>query len=200
MKRKLVYAGPINLPVLLKRKVAHFKLYIFRGAKQYYYALEKGDVSGAEWPLVRIHSACNLAHIFHSVRCDCQAQLELAMGLMHRAGQGLLIYALGHEGRGIGPFDHVRVYQQQDIGLDTVDSYVALGLPIDKRSYHEIGPILRWFKLKRIRLLTNSPRKMLALEEMGFAIWHQSLVIHQRSSRSQIKAKVEKLGHLIRLP
>lgn len=191
-------AGPMRLPALLKNKIADFRLYFFQSLAGGYYALEKGEVQGADSPLVRVHSACNIAHIFHSQRCDCQAQLDLSMELMHREGTGLLIYLLHHEGRAVGPFDHIRVYQKQDEGLDTVDSYVALGLPIDKRNYDEVKIILDWFKVRKLRLLTNNPAKVDALTSLGFEVKREPLIARlSPHNQSQIKAKVEKLGHLI---
>jgi 3,4-dihydroxy 2-butanone 4-phosphate synthase/GTP cyclohydrolase II len=122
-------AGPIELPALLPGEIiANFRLYFFMLPEGTYYVLEKGDVRGAKWPLVRIQSTCNIAHIFNSQRCDCEPQLELAMELLHNEGKGILIYVVHHEGRGVGPFDHVRVYQKQDEGFDTVDSYLEPGL------------------------------------------------------------------------
>ena len=191
-------AGPIKLPVFLKNRIAHFKLYFFRLPKGDCYALEKGAVAGTEYPLVRIHSACNIAHIFHSERCDCQRQLELAMEKIESAGCGLLIYALNHEGRGVGAFDHIRVYQKQDEGFDTVDSYLELGLPVDARDYSEIKHIFAWFNLKKIRLLTNNPKKVEAAESIGCEVVREPLIAKlHRHNQSQIKTKVEKLGHLI---
>lgn len=198
-KKKFKIAGPIRLPALIgKQTVVQFKLYVFRLPKGDYYVLEKGDVKGSVWPLVRVHSACNTAQIFHSQRCDCHAQLEMAMQLIHAARQGIIIYALNHEGRGVGLFDHIRVYQKQDEGLDTLESYLALGLPVDARSYDEIKVILRWFALEKIRLLTNNPKKIDALEKMGVVVHRKPLVAKlHRYNKSQIEFRIRKLGHLI---
>lgn len=197
--QKIKIVGPIQLPALIgKQAVAHFKLYLLRLRQGDYYVLEKGNVKGATWPLVRIHSACNTAQIFHSQRCDCHAQLEMAMQMIHRARQGLIVYAVNHEGRGVGPLNHIRVYQKQDEGFDTIDSYLELGLPVDARDYSEIEDILQWFKLKKIRLLTNNPKKISALEKMNIQIKREPLItkLHQYN-KSQIEFRIKKLGHLI---
>jgi GTP cyclohydrolase II len=198
------YSGPIKLPVLLvdRETIANFKLYYFELPHSGgYYVLEKGEVKATEWPLVRIHSACNIAHIFNSQRCDCQAQLELAMQLMHHARRGLLIYIVNHEGRGVGPFNHIRVYQKQDEGFDTVDSYIELGLSIDQRGYDDVKQILDWFEIKRVRLLTNNPKKIESLARMGFEVQREPLIAKlHKYNQSQIKAKIKKLGHLIPYP
>lgn len=196
---ELQIAGPIQLPVLLADgHTAHFVLYLFRMPKSDYYVLEKGVAKGKSNILLRVHSACNIAHIFHSQRCDCQAQLELAMEEIDRTGCGLLIYAMAHEGRAVGAFDHVRVYQKQDEGYDTVDSYISLDLPVDGRDYSEVGDILQWFELENVRLLTNNPRKIEALEAMGFTVERVPLIVKlDPYNQSQIMVKIRKLGHLI---
>lgn len=194
-------AGPIKMPSKVGKQIAHFKLYLFRLQKGDYYALEKGHVNGSNWPLVRIHSACNTAQLFHSQRCDCHAQLEMAMQIIQRAHQGLIIYIVNHEGRGVGPFDHIRVYQKQDEGYDTIDSYVTLGLPVDARDYSEIEDILEWFKLKKIRLLTNNPKKISALRKMNIELRREPLITKlHKYNKSQIEFRIKKLGHLMTYP
>ena len=200
--KKIQVAGPMNLPVLLNEKrPSQFKLYIFRLPDSDYYVVEKGDVRGNDPVLVRVHSACNIAHIFHSERCDCEAQLQLAMKLIDKSKNGLLIYIVNQEGRGVGPFDHIRVYQEQDKGFDTVDSYLNLHLPVDKRDYSGVKPILKWFNIKRIDLLTNNPKKIESLKKLGFLVKRKPLIPKlTRFNQSQIKAKIEKFGHLMPYP
>ncbi|MFA6474785.1 MAG: GTP cyclohydrolase II RibA [Patescibacteria group bacterium] len=199
--QKIKVAGPIKMPALVgKQSVAHFKLYLLRLRNGDYYALEKGRVKGTDWPLVRIHSACNTAQIFHSQRCDCHAQLQMAMEVIHRARKGLIIYVVNHEGRGVGAFNHIRVYQKQDEGYDTIHSYLTLGLPVDSRDYSEIEDVLKWFKLKQIRLLTNNPKKISALEKMNIEIRREPLITKlHKYNKSQIEFRIKKLGHLIPL-
>ena len=197
--QKIRIAGPIKMPVLVgKQPVADFKLYIFRLKKGDYYVLEKGNVKGTAWPFVRVYSACNPAQIFHSQRCDCHAQLEMAMQIIQRAHKGLVIYIVNHEGRGVGSFNHVRVYQKQDEGFDTIDSYLELGLPVDSRDYSDVEDILKWFKLKKVRLLTNNPRKISALENMDIKIQREPLITKlHKHNKSQIEFRIKKLGHLM---
>ncbi|MFH1750514.1 MAG: GTP cyclohydrolase II [Candidatus Micrarchaeota archaeon] len=198
-KKSTNIVGPIKLPVLLNnRRMAEFLLYYFSLYQGGYYALVKGEINGSEYPLVRIHSACNIAHIFSSQRCDCKPQLDLAIRKIHEEGKGVLIYVLPHEGRGVGSLDHMRVYQKQDEGLDTVDSYLALGLPVDRRNYEEIKIILDFFDLKNIRLLTNNPKKVEAMTVLGYDIKRVPLIAKLTSyNQSQIRVKIEKLGHII---
>lgn len=202
MTEKMKIAGPIKLPALLENgEMGDFRLYLFSMRGGLYYVLEKGDARGKEWPLLRVHSACNIAHIFHSQRCDCYPQLRLAMSRMEEEGCGLLIYVLNHEGRAVGAFDHMRVYQKQDEGFDTVDSFIELGLPVDKRKYNAIKPILDWFNIRSVRLLTNNPKKIEAMERLGFEVKREPLIAKlSKYNQSQISVKVKKLGHLIPYP
>jgi len=111
----------IRLPILLKDGTnAEFKLNYIEIEKEAFYVVQFGKIK--EDALVRIHSACNLAHIFGSLRCDCKEQLDEALLRIVKNGSGLLIYCINHEGRSVGPKNHVRVYKMQDTGLDTVDS------------------------------------------------------------------------------
>src|SRR3989338_2566112 len=127
--------GPFRLPALLPNGgVEDFDVFLFRSGKEFYSVLVKGDVFGKQNVLVRVHSACSLGNVFHSQRCDCGEQLENAMGLVAKEG-GLIIYAWGQEGRGIGIEKHVLAYMKQDEGFDTVDAFLELGLPVDKRDY-----------------------------------------------------------------
>jgi len=199
-QKKIKIAGPIKMPVCTDgHTVLHYKLYYFQLLKGNYYVLEKGSVKQSNWPYVRIHSACNPAQIFHSQRCDCHAQLALAMEIIHKKRKGLIIYAVDHEGRGAGPFDHIRIYHQQDNGLDTINSYTSLGLPIDSRDYSEIEKILSWFKLKKIRLLTNNPKKIKAVEKMKIEMKREPLITKlHKYNKSQIEFRMKKLGHLMK--
>jgi GTP cyclohydrolase II len=122
------------------------------------------------------------------------------MEVVHRARIGLILYVVDHEGRGVGAFNHVRVYQKQDEGYDTIHSYLTLGLPVDSRDYSEIEDVLKWFKLKQIRLLTNNPKKISALEKMNIEIRREPLITKlHKYNKSQIEFRIKKLGHLIPL-
>ena len=120
-------------------------------------------------PLVRIHSQCLTGDVFHSLRCDCRAQLEIALESIAQEGRGLLVYEL-QEGRGIGLLNKLRAYELQDQGADTVEANEQLGFDSDLRSYELPGAILRHFGLKKIRLLSNNPEKVQAAENAGVTV------------------------------
>jgi len=123
-----------------------------------------------EIPLVRVHSGCVTGDIFHSLRCDCRAQLEAALQRIAQTPNGVLIYLPFHEGRGIGLFKKIKAYALQDQGLDTVDANIEIGEPIDAREYELAAEILHDLGFEKIRLMTNNPAKIEALEEAGIAI------------------------------
>src|ERR1035438_8597529 len=118
--------------------------------------LKMGGLDGGEPPLVRIHSQCLTGDVFHSLRCDCRAQLEIALKSITAEGRGLLIYE-HQEGRGIGLLNKLRAYELQDQGADTVDRAEQLGFDSDLRSYALPGAILQYFELPAVRLLSNNP-------------------------------------------
>ena len=120
-------------------------------------------------PLVRVHSECATSEIFGSLRCDCAAQLDESLRRIHDAGSGMLIY-LRQEGRGIGIENKLKAYALQDQGLDTVDANVALGLPIDGRSYEPVVAYLLNRKVRHCVLLTNNPDKVRSLESNGIKV------------------------------
>jgi GTP cyclohydrolase II len=158
--------------------------------------LRMGDVSG-EAPLLRIHSQCLTGDVFHSLRCDCRAQLDLALREISAEGRGLIVYGM-QEGRGIGLMNKIRAYALQDAGADTVEANVELGLEIDARSYRLPAEILRSLGVVRVRLISNNPQKVKALEDNGIGVVR--LPAHteagERASR-YLQVKKEKLGHLI---
>jgi GTP cyclohydrolase II len=123
-----------------------------------------------ELPLVRVHSGCVTGDIFHSLRCDCRAQLEGALRRIAVTPNGILIYLPYHEGRGIGLFRKIQAYALQDQGRDTVDANIEIGAPIDARDYELAAEILRDLGFSKILLMTNNPAKVEALEEDGIEI------------------------------
>jgi len=128
-----------------------------------------GDEAG-EVPLVRVHSGCVTGDIFHSLRCDCRAQLDCALRRITVTPNGVLIYLPYQEGRGIGLFNKIKAYALQDRGLDTVDANIEIGAPIDAREYELAAEILLDLGFSEIRLMTNNPAKIEALEEAGIKI------------------------------
>jgi GTP cyclohydrolase II len=179
----------------------HFRIYGFEGAMaesetEEAVALKMGDLSG-DPPLVRIHSQCLTGDVFHSLRCDCRAQLELALQSIAREGRGLLIYE-NQEGRGIGLLNKLRAYELQDQGADTVEANQQLGFEADLRGYEIAGPILRYFGLTAVRLMSNNPEKIQALERAGVRVAERvsALVPPLSSTEDYLRTKREKLGHL----
>ncbi len=134
-----------------------------------------------EPPLVRIHSQCLTGDVFHSLRCDCRSQLELSLNLIAEEGRGLLIYE-HQEGRGIGLLNKLRAYELQDGGADTVEANERLGFEADLRDYRMPADILRYFKIKSVRLLSNNPDKIAALENAGIRV-AERIPVHRRAAR-----------------
>ncbi len=161
-------------------------------------ALVKGNLRRKSAPLVRIHSQCLTGDVFCSERCDCRAQLELALKRISREGVGVLLYE-PQEGRGIGLINKLRAYVWQDRGLDTVEANRRLGLPADNRSYEIAGEVLRALKLTRVRLLSNNPDKVAALELGGITVVARvpCQPAPARTNRGYLRTKREKLGHLL---
>ncbi|MDO8538749.1 MAG: GTP cyclohydrolase II, partial [archaeon] len=160
-----------------------------------FYVLVK-DFSIKNNILVRVHSACSFAHVFHSQRCDCQEQLDKSIELIAKEG-GIIIYVWGHEGRGVGFENHFKAYMKQDEGFDTVDSYIELGLPVDNRDYSYCAEILKDFNATNIKLLTNNLQKVKGLEQEGIKVERVPLNVKlSKFNESQLKVKKEKLGHL----
>ena len=131
-------------------------------------ALVMGDIHSAP-PLVRIHSQCLTGDVFHSMRCDCRQQLELALSMIAEAGAGILIYEQ-QEGRGIGLMAKLQAYELQDKGLDTVEANVELGYDNDYRQYKLPAEILRQLGVKQVRLISNNPEKVAAVENAGIKV------------------------------
>ena len=159
-------------------------------------ALVRGEVGNGRDILVRVHSQCLTGDVFHSARCDCGRQLEVAMQQIGSEGRGVLLY-LNQEGRGIGLTNKIRAYALQDQGLDTVEANERLGFRPDQRDYGIGAQILRDLGVETMRLLTNNPRKFIGLEGYGLSVVESvSLEVPPSEfSRAYLKAKKEKLGH-----
>ena len=196
---RLTKAAEADFPT----RFGHFRIHGFEGRYpdrvEEAVVLEMGDLArGAQPPLVRIHSQCLTGDVFHSLRCDCRAQLELALGMIADEGRGLLIYE-HQEGRGIGLLNKLRAYELQDHGADTVEANERLGFESDLRNYELPGEILRYFGLHSIRLLSNNPDKVAAVQAAGIRVAERvpCIVPAMVSTESYLRTKKEKMGHLL---
>ena len=159
-------------------------------------ALVMGELSSAP-PLVRIHSQCLTGDVFGSLRCDCRQQLELALSMIASAGSGVLVYEQ-QEGRGIGLMAKLQAYELQDRGLDTVEANERLGFKADHREFALPAAVLRALEISAVRLLSNNPDKVAALEKAGIRVVERvpCEVESHVHSEQYLKTKKEKLGHL----
>ena len=149
-------------------------------------------------PLVRVHSQCITGDVFHSLRCDCRAQLELALEMIGAEGRGIVIYE-NKEGRGIGLVNKIRAYELQDRGADTVEANEQLGFDADLRDYELPGGILRLLGVREVRLLSNNPEKIQALERAGIRVTERVPCQPEsaQGAARYLSTKKEKLGHLL---
>ena len=158
----------------------------------------KGAIENQDHIPVRIHSECTTSSVFGSLRCDCDQQLIATLDYFEAHDLGLLIY-LRQEGRAIGLFNKIEAYALQDVGLDTVEANEKLGFPIDLRSYETACRVIQHFGIKSIRLLTNNPLKLAALENFGVSVVER-VPVHvagNEHSRLYLDTKKAKMGHLL---
>ena len=162
-------------------------------------ALVKGDVYTTP-PLVRIHSQCLTGDVFGSLRCDCRLQLELALKAIAKEGAGILLYEQ-QEGRGIGLMAKLKAYELQDHGRDTVEANEELGFAADCRGYELPSEALKVLGVTRVRLMTNNPEKVAALESAGITVTERvsAEVEPQESFAGYLKTKQEKMGHILEM-
>ena len=199
---KLKQIADINFPT----RSATYRLHAFEGVNTGVHgaeprvetalALVLGDIYSLP-PLVRIHSQCATGDIFHSLRCDCHDQLQLALRTIAEEGSGVLVYE-HQEGRGIGLMEKLRAYELQDQGLDTIEANLRLGHAIDLRDYALAVSILRFLEVPSLRLMTNNPEKLQAVKSSGIEIVERlsaEVAITEHSALYQA-TKREKMGHL----
>lgn len=167
--------------------------------KEHHVALVKGDVSNGEPVLIRVHSECLTGDAFGSLRCDCGQQFEAAMKSIEKEGRGILLY-MRQEGRGIGLINKIRAYNLQDQGLDTVEANLALGFGADMRDYGIGAEILADLKVKKLKLMTNNPRKLVGLSGYGIEIVEriQIQLNHNEKNEMYLKTKQNKLSHMLK--
>jgi GTP cyclohydrolase II len=183
-------------------RFGQFRIYGFEGRSEDVLeeavVLARGELAGGDPPLVRIHSQCLTGDVFHSLRCDCRAQLELALERIAEEDRGILIYE-NQEGRGIGLLNKLRAYELQDQGADTVEANERLGFKADLRSYQLPGEILRFFHLNSVRLISNNPEKVEAMERAGIRVTERipCIAAPLDSTETYLRTKKTKMGHLI---
>jgi 3,4-dihydroxy 2-butanone 4-phosphate synthase / GTP cyclohydrolase II len=165
---------------------------------KHHVALVKGEVAGERDVLVRVHSECLTGDVFHSLRCDCGEQLDAALSMIEREGQGVLLY-LSQEGRGIGLLNKLRAYRLQEDGLDTVEANERLGLPADLRDYGIGAQILVDLGLSSIRILTNNPKKIRGLEGYGLSVAAQIPIERPPNEHNAdyLRTKASRMGHML---
>lgn len=187
----------------LPTKHGHFRLYIFEDMihRENHVALVKGTIAQDEPILVRAHSQCLTGDTFGSSRCDCGEQLHRAMEMIEKEGKGVVLYILNQEGRGIGLLNKIKAYALQDQGEDTVEANRKLGFRPDQRDYGIGAQILVALGVKKIKLMTNNPRKFIGLAGYGLEIVDRIPieVPPNSTNRKYLKTKKEKLGHILEM-
>ncbi|HVD00249.1 MAG TPA: bifunctional 3,4-dihydroxy-2-butanone-4-phosphate synthase/GTP cyclohydrolase II [Candidatus Dormibacteraeota bacterium] len=167
--------------------------------KESHLAMMMGEIHGDQPTLLRVHSECLTGDVFGSLRCDCGSQLRRAMELIAEEGSGVILYIKHHEGRGIGLVEKLRAYAMQDSGLDTVEANEALGHPADRREYGIGSQILFDLGVRKMRILTNNPRKYHGVEGIGLEVVEQVPIRISANPYNEryLQTKKEKMGHLL---
>jgi len=184
----------------LPSKFGNFNIHIYRSNidKKEHIALVKGNIKTSKPVLVRVHSECMTGDIFGSMRCDCREQLTKSMQMIEKEGKGVVLY-MRQEGRGIGLVNKLKAYNLQEKGKDTVEANVELGFQADLRDYGIGAQILRDLGLKKIKLLTNNPKKIIGLNGYGLEVVERIPIVIEANHINvrYLKTKRDKLGHLI---
>lgn len=180
---------------------AHGQLafHVFRDSEnaEEHLAIVKGPLMDDEVP-VRIHSECLTGEVFGSLKCDCKKQLDFALDYIAKQGHGMVLY-LRQEGRGIGLGNKIKAYDLQNQGVDTVEANLKLGFDVDQREYSAAVEMLQYFSVKRVRLITNNPMKMAALEDGGIEIVGRvaTTIEPAEESLDYLRTKHQKTGHFL---
>jgi 3,4-dihydroxy 2-butanone 4-phosphate synthase/GTP cyclohydrolase II len=187
---------------LLPTEIGDFLITGYRSltSVEEFVVLHKGEMRADVPTLIRIHSQCLTGDVFGSIKCDCGEQLHSAMRLIEEAGRGAIVYQM-QEGRGIGIINKIRAYELQDAGADTVEANERLGFAVDARSYQQCAEILFDMGLCKVRVMSNNPDKISALEDAGLSVVERvPLEVETKEPAAHyLRVKKEKLGHLIDL-
>lgn len=186
----------------LPTEIGDFQIAAYRSLSsgEEFVALFKGELRPDVPTLARIHSQCLTGDVFHSVKCDCGRQLDRAMEMIEHEGRGCIVYQL-QEGRGIGIINKIRAYALQDEGADTVEANEQLGLAVDLREYRECAEIMLDLGLRQVRLISNNPLKLRAIEEAGLRIVERVALEVESADASMhyLRTKKKKMGHLLEM-
>ncbi|MEG1254621.1 bifunctional 3,4-dihydroxy-2-butanone-4-phosphate synthase/GTP cyclohydrolase II [Clostridium sp.] len=186
--------------VKMPTKFGDFKMYGFVNQLngEHHVALVKGDITGEKPVLIRVHSECLTGDALGSKRCDCGEQYDAAMKKIAEEGSGILLY-MRQEGRGIGLINKLKAYELQDQGFDTVEANIKLGFPADMRSYDVAAAILKDLGVKKVRLMTNNPRKINGLEDYDLKVVERVPIQmnHNEKNEFYLKTKQQKLNHML---